>query len=176
MRRDTEDASVAGRVALRKAAAISAAPDGPAMAVLERSGEAAVLERSRDWVKVRVEGWVRSADVAAEIDDGPRITGSMIRQSPDRYVGQAVTWRLQFLAIQRADELRPEMPRGQAYLLARGPLPESGFTYVMVDANELEQFKSMAPLDEIRIEGIIRAGRTRYLPTPVVELVKAHQR
>jgi hypothetical protein len=83
-----------------------------------------------------------------------------------------VVWRLHFLARQEADELRPEMPKGQPYLLTRGPLPESGFVYVMVSSAQANLVEGLRPLDEIRIEGIIRSGRTRYLPTPVVELTR----
>jgi hypothetical protein len=135
-----------------------------------------VLGRSHDWVKVRFEGWVRSSDLAAEVTTGPRITGAMVRASPDKFVGQTVVWRLQFLAVQEADALRPEMPKGQPYVLARGPLPESGFTYLMVTKDQVATFRGLAPLDEVQVEAIIRAGRTRYLPTPVLEMVKVASR
>jgi hypothetical protein len=157
-------------VSLRKGARLSTAPDGEELAQVSRPGSGTVVERSRDWVKVRIEGWVRNADVTGKADPGPKITGAMIRGQPDRYVGQEVAWRLQFLAIQEADELRPEMPKGQLYLLTRGPLPESGFVYVMVTKTQADQYRQLQPLDEIRIEGVLKAGRTKYLPTPVVEL------
>ncbi|MFN2316105.1 MAG: hypothetical protein ABR551_06000, partial [Gemmatimonadales bacterium] len=89
---------------------------------------------------------------------------------PDRYVGETVDWRLQFLSIQVADELRPELPAGQPYLLARGPLPEAGFVYVIVNREQVERFRQMAPLDEFEARAVIRAARTRYLPNPVIEL------
>jgi hypothetical protein len=161
---------VSGRVALRRGAPISVAPDGEPVATLGRAGTAAVLERSRDWTRVQVEGWVRNTDITGTALNGPRITAAMIRAAPDRYLGQPVSWRLQFLAIQEADELRPELPRGQPYLLTRGPLPESGFVYVTASKAEIEAFRQRQPLDEITIEGVLKAARTRYLPTPVVEL------
>jgi hypothetical protein len=159
------------RVTIRKGAQVTAAPDGEPVAVLARPGEGDVVERSGNWVKVRVEGWLRSADLTASAETGPRITGAMVRADPGRYVGQPVAWRLHFLALQVADDLRPEMKRGQPYLLARGPLPESGFVYLILSPEQAAEARALAPLDEIRIEGVIRAGRTKYLPTPVVELV-----
>jgi hypothetical protein len=93
-----------------------------------------------------------------------------LRTEQDKLVGQSVTWRLQFLAVQRADELRPELPAGQPYLLTRGPLPEVGFVYVAVSADQMPRFRSMSPLDEFVARGRIRASRTRHLPTPVIEL------
>ena len=145
-------------------------PDGDPVATLARPGTGVVLERTRDWVRVQLDGWVRSSDITGAVEDGPRITGAMIRAAPDKYVGQTVAWRLQFLAIQEADELRPEMPRGQLYLLTRGPLPESGFVYVMITKAQADEYRKLQPLDEIKVEGPLKAGRTRYLPTPVVEL------
>ena len=83
-----------------------------------------------------------------------------------------MTWRVQYLAVQEADALRPEIPRGQQYVLARGPLPESGFTYIIVTKEQAAEFRQLAPLDEVAVDAVIRAGRTKYLPTPVLELVK----
>lgn len=131
-----------------------------------------VLERDGEWARVRLEGWIRAEDVIDDAPLIPAITGAMIRQAPDRYIGQTVTWRLQFLAVQEADALRPEMPLGQPYLLARGPLPESGFTYVMVSRDQAAQFRRMTPLDEVTVEAVLRSGRTKFLPTPVLEFVR----
>jgi hypothetical protein len=111
-------------------------------------------------------------EVAGIVASRPAITGAMLRDNPERYVGQTVQWRLQFLARQQADELRPEMPLGQPYLLARGPLPESGFVYLMVSKPQDAELRGLKPLDEIAVTATVRAARTRYLATPVVELVR----
>ena len=161
---------VSGTATLRKGAELTGGPDGQRIASLEQVTDVQVLERQRDWVKVQVEGWVRATDLAADLLAGPRITGAMVRDKPDRFVGQTVSWRLQYLAVQEADDLRPEMPRGQPYVLARGPLPESGFVYLMVTKEQATDFRARAPLDEVTVEAVIRAGRTRYLPTPVLSL------
>ncbi|HSR15481.1 MAG TPA: hypothetical protein VLL51_06990, partial [Gemmatimonadales bacterium] len=81
-----------------------------------------------------------------------------------------VIWRLQYLSVQTADELRPELPAGQPYVLTRGPLPAAGFVYVLVTREQAERFRAMNPLEEFVANGIVRAARTRYLPTPVIEL------
>jgi hypothetical protein len=83
-----------------------------------------------------------------------------------------VNWRLHFLAHQRADELRPEMPLGQPYILARGPLPESGFVYLLLSREQAAGLQSLKPLDELSVIVTVRATRTRYLATPVVELTR----
>jgi hypothetical protein len=162
---------VSGTTTLRKGAELSGSPEGQRIAALEQIVDGLVVERQGDWVKVQVEGWVRATDLAADLTTGPRITGAMVRQQPDRFVGQNVTWRIQYLAVQEADDLRPEMPRGTPYVLARGPLPESGFVYLMLSKEQATEFRTRAPLDEVTVEAVIRAGRTRYLPTPVLSLV-----
>jgi hypothetical protein len=148
------------------------APEGAALTTLAVPSEASVVERDRDWVKVNLPAWVRATELSGAVPPPPAVTAAMLRQNPDRYVGQTVDWRLQFLARQQADELRPEMPLGHPYLLARGPLPESGFVYVMVSKDQMDRLQRLKPLEELSMMVTIRAGRTRYLATPVVELVQ----
>ena len=165
-------ANVSGAATLRQGAILSATPDGKPTATLAQAGDVDVVERTRDWTKVRFEAWVRNADIAAEVSSGPKITAVMLRDQPQKFLGQSVSWRVQYLAVQEADALRPEIPRGQPYVLARGPLPESGFTYIIVTKEQAAEFRQLAPLDEVAIDAVIRAGRTKYLPTPVLELVR----
>jgi hypothetical protein len=95
-----------------------------------------------------------------------------VRANPARYVGQLVEWRVQFIAVEKADELRPEIPEGQTYLLTRGPLPEPGFVYVVVSSSRVSQFQALPALKELVIRGTIRSATTKYLPTPVLDLVE----
>jgi hypothetical protein len=99
------------------------------------------------------------------------VTAAEVRADPARYVGRPVDWRLELIAVQTADELRTEIPKGQLYLLTRGPLPEPGFVYVIVTAAQAEEFRALQALQELTLRVIIRAPRTRFLSTPVVELV-----
>lgn len=160
------------RGALKPGAVIQQAPDGAALATLTSAALIVLGERDREWVKVSLEGWVRARDVQGNVAPLPAVTAAMLRENPDRYIGQTVEWRLQFLAHQNADELRPEMPLGRAYLLARGPLPETGFVYVMVSKQQADQLQGLKPLDEVTATVTVRTARTRYLATPVVELVR----
>ena len=157
---------------LRKGATLQTAPDGPAIATLAAPADVSVVGTEHEWAKVRIEGWVRTSEVEGAVSPRPAITAAMLREAPERYVGQTVQWRLQFLARQEADELRPEMPLGHPYLLARGPLPETGFVYVMVSKEEAARLQGLKPLDELAVLATVRAARTRYLATPVVELIR----
>jgi hypothetical protein len=62
------------------------------------------------------------------------------------------------------------MPPGQPYLLTRGPLPEPGFVYVTIPPARLADFRALPALQELVLRVTVRAARTKFLPTPVVEL------
>ena len=151
---------------------LSRMPDSAPTSTLPAGTPARVVGRSGEWVRVQVEGWVRESDVKpAEAGVLAGITAAEVRASPDRFVGQTLDWRLQVIAVQLADELRPEMPPGQPYLLTRGPLPEPGFVYVTIPPERIAEFRALPPLHEMVMRVTLKAARTRYLATPVAELV-----
>jgi hypothetical protein len=156
---------------LNGGATLSNTSGGAPVATFEVATPATVLERKNGWAKVQVEGWVREGSLGEGTPTGGP-SAADIRANPDRYLGQTVEWTIQILAIQKADELRPELPPGQPYVLARGPIPETGFVYLVVSAKEAEQFRAMEPLAKVRIRATIRAGRSRFLPTPVLTFVR----
>jgi hypothetical protein len=147
-------------------------PDGDSAGSLPEGTPVRVLARSGDWVRVSTEGWIRESDLkpsAPGVLAG--VSGAEVRARPADFEGKTVQWAVQYLALQTADELRPEIPRGQRYMLARGPLPESGFLYVMLPAGWLARVERLQPLAEIVIVARIKAGRSKLLGNPVVELV-----
>lgn len=168
----TRDSAARGEpVSVVGGATIAGQPGGSPVATTEAPITVSVLERRDGWSRVRLEGWVRDASLGGGAEPG-QLTGRDLRDDPDRHVGRTVEWRLQVLALRTADELRPELPPGQPYLLARGPLPETGFVYLAIPAGEVPAFRSIEPLTEITVRATIRAGRTRYLPTPVLDFVR----
>lgn len=161
------------RVAALRATPFLLAPDGPQLATVDSGASGQVIGRSGEWVQVQLQGWVRETDLAEPVSAAlPGVTVAQIRADPSRYVGQLLEWRVQFISVQTADELRPEIPNGARYLLTRGPLPEPGFVYVIVSAQQLPTFEAASPLQEFTLRGRLRAAQTRYLPTPVLELVQ----
>jgi len=161
------------RVEVIRKAALAVQPEGPAIGSVDSGAGARVLARSAGWTKVQLEIWLpdstlRSTDTRVLLG----LSQSEVRANPARYVGQLVEWRLQFIAVEKADELRPEIPEGQSYLLTRGPLPEPGFVYVVVPASRVAQFRAVPALKELVIRGTIRSATTKYLPTPVLDLVE----
>jgi hypothetical protein len=146
-------------------------PGGSGVATLESPVHAEVVEHRAGWAHVKLDAWVRDAALGnAPEPDG--ITAAAIRAAPDKYVGQTVEWTVQLLGIQKADELRPELPLGQPFLLVRGPLPETGFVYVGITSAQADEFAKLAPLSKIKIRATIKAGKSRFLPTPVLMLVR----
>jgi hypothetical protein len=160
------------RASVARETAIFAAPQGGQYGTLEPGTSTRVLGRSGEWIRVQLEGWVRETDLEAASGGAlTGITAAEVRSDPPRYVGRTVEWRLQVIAVQTADELRTEMSRGQTYLLTRGPLPEPGFVYVIVTESQAAEFRALPALQELILRVTIKAARTKYLTTPVVELV-----
>src|SRR5947207_2578580 len=148
------------------------APEGAPTGTLAPSAPLRVLGRSGDWTRVEIDGWVRSGDLqAAPAGALVGVSAGELRAEPQRYVGQVLRWTLQFIAVQKADELRPDMPNGATYLLARGPLPERGFVYVVVPDAKRAQLDALTPLATVQVTARVRAGRTRFLGNPVLDLM-----
>lgn len=162
----------AERVQTSRQITLAAEPEGGTLGTLESGAPAQVVARSGDRVKVLVEGWL-PADAVTTAQGGALVgvSAAEVRTQPDKFVGQTLEWRLQVIAVQRADELRGEMAPGQPYLLTRGPLPEPGFVYVTIPADRIADFQALPPLHEVVLRVSIRAARTKFLATPVAELV-----
>jgi hypothetical protein len=160
------------RIQTARETPLAAAAEGGTLGTLQGGTPARILARAGDMVKVSVEGWI-PADAVVATDSGAMVgvTAEEVRATPDRFVGQTVDWRLQLIAVKQADELRSEMPPGQPYLLTRGPLPEPGFVYVTIPAGRATEFQALPPLQELRLRVTIRAAHTKFLATPVAELV-----
>jgi len=148
------------------------APEGAPTGTLAPAAPLRVLSRSGDWTRVEIDGWVRSGDLqAAPAGVLVGVSAAELRAEPQRYVGQVLRWTLQFIAVQKADELRPDIPNGATYLLARGPLPERGFVYVVVPDAKRAQLDALTPLATVQVTARVRAGRTRFLGNPVLDLM-----
>jgi hypothetical protein len=149
------------------------APDGLEAGTVTAETPLRVLGRTGDWARVQIEGWVRATELqAAPSGAQVGVSAAELRAEPQRYAGQVLTWTLQYIAVQKADDLRPDIPAGATYVLARGPLPERGFVYVIIpDARLLASIQTLAPLATIQVTARVRQGRSRYLGNPVVDLI-----
>lgn len=176
--RDTAAATVGlDRALTANRAQLRLTPDGPPAGELAEDTPVRILARSGEWVRVQTEGWMRQSDLrpsAPGVLVG--VTGAEVRSRPTEFEGQVLQWAVQLISIQEADELRPEIPEGTSYMLARGPLPEAGFVYVVLSDEQLEQARRLTPLTELVILARVRAARSRYLGNPVLDLIEMAQR
>lgn len=152
-------------------------PDGDSTGLLGADVPVRVLARSGDWVRIQTEAWVRESDVtSAPPGVLVGVSGAELRARPDEYAGRLVQWTVQFIAVQSPDEVRRDIPEGSRYMLARGPIPETGFVYVVLTDEQAEQLEREEPLSELVIVGRVRTGRSHYLGNPVLTLVEVASR
>ena len=122
------------------------APDGPPAGAITSETPLRVLSRSGEWARVQFEGWVKTSDLQTNTPGVlVGVSAAELRTDPARFQGQVLKWRLQFIAVEIADDLRPDVPDGATYLLARGPSPEHGFVYVVVPDAKKALVASLAP-------------------------------
>ncbi|HEU4761290.1 MAG TPA: hypothetical protein VFS74_03140 [Gemmatimonadales bacterium] len=151
--------------------ALLASPDAVQSGTLLAGAPVRVLSSAGSWSRVQLEAWVRTDDLVPSDSAAQGVTAAEVRADPERFVGKQVEWRVQYISTASADELRPEMPPGQPYMLARGPLPEPGFVYVMLSRDDSARVATLPALAELTIRAKVRAARSRFLSTSVVELV-----
>jgi len=152
-------------------------PEGDTTGILEPGSRVRVVTRSGEWVRVQAEGWVRDTDLQGEVPGVlVGVSGAEVRADPAQFAGKVVRWTVQFIAVQSPDEIRRDIPEGSRYMLARGPLPETGFVYVILTDEQADQLERTEPLSELDIVGQIRTGRSHYLGNPVLSLVEVARR
>ena len=170
---DTTPAPVdPARVLSARPTTLYRAPDGASDAALTAGAPLRVLGRTSDWTRVELQGWVKTSDLqAAPSGVLVGVSAAELRAEPDHYVGQSLRWTLQVIAVRTADDLRPDIPTGSLYLLARGPMPEHGFVYVVVPDAQRIAVQGLAPLATIQSTVRVRTGRSKFVGNPVVDLV-----
>jgi hypothetical protein len=169
--------AVLDRAVVARQTELAVSPEGQRAGTLAPETPVRILTRSGEWVRVQTEGWIREADLRATAPGLiAGLTAAELRTRPQDYEGKLVQWTLQYLSIATADELRPEIPNGQRYLLTRGPLPEAGFVYVTLAPAQLRQAEQLPPLAQVVVVARIRNGRSKYLGNPVVDLVEMRVR
>lgn len=148
-------------------------PDGDTVAILAPGASGQVLGRTGDWYRVRVEGWVfgpAASDTAVRVADTGDLTPAQLRAEPTRYRGALVRWRVQFVALRRAEAVRTDFKEGEPYILARGADGDPGFVYLAVPPHLLSRAESVAALTYVTVVGRVRTGRSDLMGSPVIDL------
>jgi hypothetical protein len=160
------------RVLVARPTTLYRAPGTTTDASLAAGAPLRILGRTGDWSRVAIEGWVKTEDLqTAPPGVLVGVTAAEVRAEPDRYVGQTLRWTVQAISLRPPDDLRPDIPAGSSYLLARGPLPERGFVYVVVPDAQKEAVAALAPLETVQITARVRVGRSQFVGNPVVDLI-----
>jgi hypothetical protein len=152
-------------------------PNGRAVARLDSGAHLTALAHDAGWTRVRVEGWVRDADVVPA-DTALRLSLSAadIRAAPDEAKGAVVRWEIQFIAVQRADQLRRDLRVGEPYILARGPGTENGLLYFAIPPALLAEVERYEPLQSLTVTARVRVGRSEPVGIPVLDLLSVARR
>jgi len=139
---------------------------------LEADMPVRITARAGEWVRVETQGWVRERDLRPAGNGAVNnVTAAELRTHPERFKGRLIRWTIQFIALQTADDFRPDFTAGERYILARGPAPEYAFAYVVVPAEQAAAVGRIAPLTSVTIIARVRSGRSAYLANPILELV-----
>lgn len=148
-------------------------PDGDTLAALSAGADLSVLDRQGEWARVRLEGWIWEpatlpADSAAVSDS---LTASDLRANPTQYAGRRVRWTVQYVSLERAEEVRTDFYEGEPFILARPEDRSEGFVYIAVPPELLPQVESLRPLQVIEVLGRVRTGRSALMGVPILDLL-----
>ena len=161
-----------------RAASIRLAPEGDSIGDVRTGATLVPLAREREWVRVRVEGWVRENELRS-VDSmiQTRLSAADLRADPEGTRGVMVRWNVQVLSpIQRADPLRRELAENEPYLIARGPDNESALLYLAIPPSLLDAVSSITPLTGVVITARVRTGRSAPVGVPILDLVSIVRR
>ncbi len=155
-------------------APILSAPDGDTLAISAPSTNLRVIAREGNWARVRLEGWIwlpEGADGAVEASILTDVTLESIAAAPDEYRGEVIQWDLQFISLERAEEIRTDFYATEPFLLTRIGDGDEGFVYVAIPPERLTEAQGLSPLERIRVVGRVRTGAARLTGSPILELL-----
>ena len=152
-------------------APVLSTPDGDTLATLASSTNLQVLAREGNWTRVRLEGWIwlpGGADEGAGVSDA---TLASVVAAPDDYRGEVVQWDLQFISLERAEEIRTDFYETEPFLLTRMGDGNQSFVYVAIPPERIGEAQRLDPLERIRVLGRVRTGSARLTGSPILELL-----
>jgi len=142
----------------------------PAVGQIVKGAPVEVVGRERDWVRVRLEGWVRESDLVVADTTLRPLSAADIRANPGAALGKLVRWEVEAVALQTADPLRTGLQAGEHYLLALGPGAEKTLVYIAVPPGLLANARSLPPLAQVTVTARVRNGRSEPAGVPILDL------
>ncbi len=157
--------------------AILTAPDGDTLAVATPAGDVEVVGREGSWARVRLEGWMwmpptqetgRETEVEAAAG---ALEPADLALTPEAHAGRVVSWRVQFISLERAEAVRTDFFEGEPFLLTRFGGGDGPFVYIAVPTDRLSDVEGLVPLERVSITGRVRTGASALTGTPIVDLI-----
>jgi hypothetical protein len=90
----------------------------------------------------------------------------------DRFRGRIVEIRLQYISLERAEQVRTDFREGEPFLLTRSLVEDRSFVYVAVSSEHSEAVGSLTPLESIRVLARVRAGAAAFTGSPILDLIE----
>ena len=154
------------------ATSLTASPAGERIGSLGAGARAIVTARERGWVRVRVEGWVREADLSvADTALRGALSAADLRADPDAAAGRLVHWEVEVLAHQVGDPLRKGLTDQEPYLLAQGPTGENALLYLAIPPALAATAREIPDMGRAIITARVRVGKSEPVGIPVLELL-----
>ena len=154
---------------IRSAPATTTSPT-PAVGQLAKGTTVEVIGREREWVRVRLEGWVRESDLTVADSTLRPLSAADVRSDPSGSQGKLVQWDVEAISLQTADPLRTGLQPGEQYLLALGPGAEKTLVYLAVPAALLQTARSLPPMAQVTVTARVRNGRSEPAGVPVLDI------
>ena len=159
-----------------RTAPVSGATPTPAVGQLAKGATVEVIGRDRDWVRVKLEGWVRESDLTVADSTLRPLSAADLRSDPQGSQGKLVQWDVEAVALQTADALRTGLQTGEQYLLALGPGAEKTLVYLAVPETLLPTARNLRPLAQITVTARVRNGRSEPAGVPILDLQSISRR
>ena len=147
-------------------------PGGRVIATLGDSARMQALYRERGWVRVRIDAWVRDADVT-ESDTALKaaLMPADLRADPAGTGGKMVRWDVQKIAMQTADALQRDMAENEPYMLARGPGADHPLLYLSIPPSLLPAARNVPGLGFFTVIARVRSGKSSPGGVPILDVV-----
>lgn len=165
------DGGAVSRLAARSG--LRAVPEGPVLADLPAGMVVRAGETRGGWTRVVIEGWVPRGAIEAG-EEGDLSPDAVALAGPQTFAGRPVTWTLEHVAVQEADEWRTDFRPGEVFELARVPGTSGRYVYLALPQGMAPHFRELAPFERIRVSGTIRTGRSELTGNPIVDVTRVH--
>jgi Bacterial SH3 domain. len=160
----------ASKATVVRSAPVTGTDVTPAIGQIAKGASVDVIGKDHEWVRVRLEGWVRESDLAVADSTLRVLSAADVRANPAAAQGKLVRWDMDAVALQTADALRTGLQPGEQYLLALGPGSEKTLVYIVIPANLIQTARNLPPMAPVTVVARIRNGRSEPAGVPVLDL------